>query len=249
MNPSDQRPATEAGENGAAKTDRPVVLFDMDGVFLEGRGTDDAVHERALDDALAERGLDVDPDIRALLSGHEYDTDFALGCRRLGVDPVALYERRERYSTQRAIDSLDAGSRTPYDDVEVLTDLADQYPLGVVSNNYDDVVRFVVDRYGIDVFDHVRGRATGVTGFYRRKPDPHYLLDAMDALDGSGGIYVGDRGTDVLAATRAGLDAAFVTRPHNEGAELPVSPAIEADSLTDLVDKLLDDWDPPARDR
>lgn len=218
--------------------ERHVVLFDMDGVLIEGRGTDGVVHELALDDALADRGLDPDAETRALLSGYEYDTDFTLGCRRLGIDPVAFYGLREQYSEQRAIDRLDAGSRTPYADVRVLDDIASHYTVGLVSNNYDAVVEFVVDRHALDVFEHYRGRDPGVRGFYRRKPDPHYLLDAMEALGAAGGLYVGDRRTDVLAATRAGLDAAFVERPHNDAATLPVEPAIRADSLSDLAAQL-----------
>jgi HAD superfamily hydrolase (TIGR01549 family) len=224
-----------------ADSRRPVVLFDMDGVLIEGRGTDGVVHDLALDDALAERDLDPDAESRALLSGYEYDTDFALGCARLGVDPIAFYGLRERYSTQRAIDRLDAGSRTPYPDVSVLADLAEQYTLGLVSNNYDAVVQFVVDRHALDVFDHHGGREPGVRGFYRRKPDPHYLLDALDALGATDGLYVGDRATDVLAATRAGLDSVFVERPYADDEDLPVSPTLVVDSLTDLVDRLGDD--------
>jgi len=217
---------------------RVAVLFDMDGVLLAGRGTDASVHEHALEDALADRGLDPDPETRALLAGHEYDVDFVRGCRRLGVDPVAFYGRRERYGEQRAIDRLAAGSRTLHD-VSVLADLAERHPVGVVSNNYQAVVRFVVDHHRLDAVDHVRGRATGVEGFYNRKPNPHYLLEAISELGADGGIYVGDRGTDVLAATRAGLDAAFVERPHNADATLPVEPAMRVGSLSELADRLL----------
>jgi phosphoglycolate phosphatase-like HAD superfamily hydrolase len=218
--------------------DRPLLLFDMDGVLLEGRATDGVVHERALDDAIADRGVAVDPDTRALLSGYEYDTDFARGCDRLGVDPVDFFALRERHGVRRTIDRLESGTRTPYADVTVLDPLVDRYVLGVVSNNYHDVVRFVVDHHGLDVFDHVRGRDPGVRGFYRRKPDPHYLLDAVDALGGGEGIYVGDRGTDLVAARRAGLDAVFVRRPHNDRTDLPVEPTATVGSLTALADRL-----------
>lgn len=241
MSPSDRH---SGGDSAGEDTEpRRVVLFDMDGVLIEGRGTDGGVHEAALEDALSDRSLDPDSATRGLLSGYEYDTDFATGCNRLGVDPVAFYDRREQYSVERSIDRLDAGSRTPYDDVGVLADLAERYTLGLVSNNYDAVVKFVVDRHDFDVFEHARGRAPGVRGFYRRKPDPHYLLDAMEAVAGTDGLYVGDRATDVLAATRAGLDAAFIERPHNDGDSLPVSPAIRADSLAALVARLVEsEW-------
>lgn len=219
-------------------TGRVAVLFDMDGVLLKGHGTDASVHERALDEALAERGLDPDAETRSLLAGHEYDIDFVAGCRRLRVDPVAFYGLREQYSARLAIDRLAVGSRTLHD-VSVLANLAERYPVGVVSNNYQAVVRFVVDHHRLDAVDHVRGRATGVEGFYNRKPNPHYLLEAVSKLGADDGIYVGDRGTDVLAATRAGLDAAFVDRPHNGDETLPVEPTLRVGSLAELVDRLL----------
>ncbi|MFC7138007.1 HAD family hydrolase [Halobaculum litoreum] len=62
----------------------------------------------------------------------------------------------------------------------MLADLADRYDLGLVSNNYDSVVRFVVEHHGLDAFDLVRGRAPGVRGFYRRKPDPQALLKSSE---------------------------------------------------------------------
>ena len=217
-----------------ADSDR-VMLFDMDGVVLQGHGTDSSVHDTALDDALREYELDPGDETKALLAGYEYDTDFVIGCRRLGIDPVAFYGERERHSAQRAIERLEAGARTVYPGVSALPDLADRYDLGLVSNNYDAVARFVVDHHGLDSFAHIRGRDTGVRGFYRRKPNPAYLIDAIDDLGGDSGIYVGDRPTDVLAATRAGLDAAFVRRDHNTDASLPVEPTYVVDSLSAIA--------------
>ncbi len=215
-----------------------LILFDMDGIILEGHGTDEIVHEHALDDALDERGLSVDAETRALLEGYEYDTDFAVGCKRLGVDPVALFALREEYGARRTIDRLEAGKRGLYPDVAALDSLADRCELGIVSNNYDSVVEFVVDHHGLDYFSYVRGRDPGVRGFYRRKPDPHYLLEALGTVGTTDGIYVGDRATDVVAATRAGLDAVFLRREHNGEATIPVDSVPEVDSLAALAERL-----------
>ena len=227
---------TDTGRPDSTDGER-VVLFDMDGVILEGHGTDAAVHDRALDDALDECGLSVDAETRGLLEGYEYDTDFALGCKRLGVDPVGLFARREEYGARRAIDRLAAGHRGLYPDVEVLQELADRDTLGLISNNYQSVVEFVVDHHGIDVFSHVRGRDTGVRGFFRRKPDPHYLLEAVGELGAGEGLYVGDRATDVVAATRAGLDGVFLRRSHNRETPRPDAAVAEIGSLTELVER------------
>lgn len=222
----------------AAADNRPALLFDMDGVLLEGRGNPGSVYERALEDAIAERDLDVDSETRSLLAGYEYDRDFIRGCEVLGIDPVAFYGLRERYSARRAVDRLGSDGRTLYADVGVVEDLAERYTLGIVSNNYDAAVQFVSQYHELDGFSYVRGRDPGVRGFYRRKPDPHYLLEAVDALDADGALYVGDRATDVVAATRAGFDAVFVRRPHNDVATLPTDPVTAVDSLTTLAARL-----------
>jgi len=53
-----------------------------------------------------------------------------------------------------------------------------------------------------------------VAGVEREKPDPHYLRRGLEALGTEDALYVGDSQTDFLAARRAGVDSAFVRRPH-----------------------------------
>jgi HAD superfamily hydrolase (TIGR01549 family) len=215
--------------------DDPVVLFDMDGVVLEGRGADPVVHERALDDALAERGLTVSERRRAALSGYEYTEAFAEACRAVGVDPEGFYAERERHSARRIAERVRAGVRGLYPDVDALAGLAERYRLGLVSNNYHTAVEAVVDHHALEVFTVVRGREPGLEGFRRRKPEPYYLLETMERLGADRGLYVGDRETDMVAAERAGLEGVFVAREHNADVELEVEPAARIGSLADLA--------------
>ena len=212
-----------------------VVLFDMDGVILEGWGTDDAVHSRALDDVLEERDMCVTGDLRGPLETYEYDDRFRAACEELAVDPAALFRAREERSARRSIERLAAGTRRLYPDVDAIGELAERVPVGVVSNNYHPTVEFVVDHFRLDEFSFVRGRDLGPDGFRRRKPDPYYLNEALDALGAEGGLYVGDRATDVIAAERAGLDGAFLRREHNAGLDPDPDPAFEIEGLRELV--------------
>ena len=211
-----------------------VMLFDMDGVVLEGRGTDPAVRSRALDDVLDDRGLTVPAALREPLERAAYDDAFRAACAELGVAPEPLFRAREERSAKRAVERLAAGSRRLHRDVEVLDALADRATLGLVSNNYHPTVEFVVDHFRLDAFAVVRGRDPGPDGYRRRKPDPHYLNEALDALDATRGIYVGDRATDVIAAERAGIDSAFLWRDHNADRALDVEPTTEVESLHEL---------------
>ena len=212
-----------------------VVLFDMDGVILDGWGTDDAVHARALNDVLEERNLRVTGDLRRPLETYEYDDDFRGACQELGVDPATLFRAREERSAKRSVARLAAGTRRLCPDVDAIDALAERVPVGLVSNNYHPTVEFVVDHFRLDAFEFVRGRDLGPDGFSRRKPDPHYLNEALDALDATTGLYVGDRATDVIAAERAGIDGVFLRRDHNAALDLDVEPTAEIDSLRDLV--------------
>ena len=212
-----------------------VVLFDMDGVILDGWGTDDAVHARALDDVLEERNLRVTGDLRRPLETYEYDDDFRGACQEFGVDPATLFRAREERSAKRSVARLAAGTRRLCPDVDAIDALAERVPVGLVSNNYHPTVEFVVDHFRLDAFEFVRGRDLGPDGFSRRKPDPHYLNEALDALDATTGLYVGDRATDVIAAERAGIDGVFLRRDHNAALDLDVEPTAEIDSLRDLV--------------
>ncbi|MDB2252127.1 HAD family hydrolase [Halorubrum ezzemoulense] len=212
-----------------------VVLFDMDGVILDGWGTDDIVHSRALDDVLEERDLRVTGDLRRPLETHAYDDDFRGACEELGVDPAALFRAREERGAKRSVARLAAGTRRLCPDVDAIGEIAERVPVGLVSNNYHPTVEFVVDHFRLDAFSFARGRDLGPEGFRRRKPDPHYLNEALDALDASAGLYVGDRATDVIAAERAGLDGVFLRREHNAALDLDVEPTAEIDTLRDLV--------------
>jgi len=212
-----------------------AVLFDMDGVILEGRGTDPAVHRRALDDVLTDRGLTVPDDHYDALGSDGYDEAFRAACASVGVDAPTLFHEREMRSATRGVARLAAGSRGLYPDVEAIDRLANHTSVGLVSNNYHPTVEFVVDHFRLSAFGVARGRDLGLDGYQRRKPNPHYLNEVLDALGVSTGLYVGDRETDVLAAERAGLESVFIRRAHNAAVDLDVEPTVEIESLDALV--------------
>ncbi len=218
-----------------------AVLFDMDGVILEGYGTNPEVHARALRDAATDFELDIERlesavESTGALENYEYTEAFASACDRLGLDATELYACREAYSAERSIDRIRSGKRSLYPDADIVTELAKRCPTALISNNYDPTVSFVVDHFGLEAFSFVRGRDLGVEGFRRRKPEPYYLNEAIDALDLEGGLYVGDRETDLLAASRAGLVPVLIRRPHNESLEPTIDSYLEIDSLTELLE-------------
>ena len=238
----DSETNTAAHSNSETPTTETTfaVLFDMDGVILKGRGADPIVHKQAFEDIVEEQEWgqgweqSLSQSHRSAFEQYEYTEEFVTACEAIDVDPVAFYAAREERSAQRIVDRIADGHRGVYSDIDALNTLAGEMTLGLVSNNYHPAVQFVVDHFDIDRFDHVRGRDIGVDGFRRRKPDPHYLEEALDALGAESGVYVGDRGTDVVAAHRAGLESVFLRRPHNTVATLDTAPTASIDDLRDL---------------
>lgn len=209
----------------------------MDGVILKGPSTDPSVYDRAADAVIDALQLEPTPKQRRNLRDHGYATVEA-ACSALGVDPADFWRRKEAHASRLTADRIRSGERGLYEDIDVLPELADRTTLGLVSNNRHATAEFVAD-YISAPFTATRGRDPTPTGFRRRKPKPHYLLETLAELEIETGLYVGDRKTDVLAAERAGLEAAYLRREHNADEPLPPGAAYELESLTDLV-RILD---------
>lgn len=210
-------------------------MFDMDGVLLTM--TEGSVIDRAAREAFAAFG--VDPPDEAVEPFARSDADgFAAACEPFDLDPDAVWSAREWAACWLQAGEMDAGRKRPYDDVADALAAIDA-PLGLVSNNQHHTVGYALDRFGLDgVFETAYGRGHTVEALRRRKPDPHYLDRALSDLETRDALYVGDSGVDVEAATRAGVDSAFVRRDHRTDYRLRAEPDYEVPDLAALVDLL-----------
>ncbi|WP_323191004.1 HAD-IA family hydrolase [Halostella sp. PRR32] len=209
-----------------------AVLFDNDGVIVER--TSNGVMEPAVRGAFRELGVD-EPDphhVEYLIRGPMDE----LGdiCRAYGIDPERLWDEREARAAAGQKESIRNGGKPLYDDVAAVADLS--LPLGIVSNNQSETIDFVVDHYDLDWLDFASGREMSLAGVGRKKPEPFYLERALDALGAESALYVGDSAVDVAAADAAGIDSAFVRRPHRADYDLPHEPTYEIDGLDEIPD-------------
>jgi HAD superfamily hydrolase (TIGR01549 family) len=150
------------------------------------------------------------------------------------VDHEAFWPRHEAAVAAAQCAAMDRGEKTLYDDVTSLSAL-DQ-TLAVVSNNQHETIEYILETFDIEhLFEVAYGREPSVEGFRRRKPQPYYLTRTIDELGAENVLYVGDSNVDVLAANRAGVDSAFVRRPHRADYQLAAEPTYELDSLRDVV--------------
>jgi HAD superfamily hydrolase (TIGR01549 family) len=207
-----------------------AIIFDNDGVLVTP--TDRSLWRRAsrlaLQDLGVEEPLDADLD---RVDGYSIAV-LVRACERYGVNADAFWERRETYAARAQARAMWAGTKTTYDDVDTLARL--EPAVGIVSNNQQATIEFVVDHFDLDCVETSYGREPTVDGLVRMKPNSHYLRRAIADLDAVNPLYVGDSGVDMAAAADLGIDAAFVRRPHRRDYEPEPAPTHEVSSLSAL---------------
>jgi HAD superfamily hydrolase (TIGR01549 family) len=214
------------------RTPYDAVVFDNDGVIVEP--TDRDVLVDAVVDAFDAFGVSVDRSFAERTVAE--DTVPVETARDHGIDPEAFWHHRELTASQAQQAHMRDGGKPLYGDVDTL----DQFdvPVGLVSNNQHATVEYVLAHHDLDYFDVAHGRQPTLDGAARRKPDPHYLETALSDLDADHALYVGDSKKDVVAAHRAGVDSAFLRRPHVADTRLSVDPTYDVPDLETLVDRL-----------
>lgn len=211
-----------------------AVVFDNDGVLT--RLTEWDLIRRAIRDAFAE--FDVDPDdahVEDALRGEPDRLRWLANHHGFNLD--RFWARREAHAAAAQRDAMESGEKPLYDDCAVLARLGVRHDLslGIVSNNQHETVQHVLDVHGIDeLFGTAYGREPTFAGARRKKPNPHYLNRALTDLDAESALYVGDSDSDVRAAHNAGVDSAFLRRPHRHRYDLSAEPTHEITSLREL---------------
>lgn len=209
-----------------------AVIFDNDGVLVEP--TDQDVLVDAVVDTFRSFGVEIDRSVaRQTVETNTVPTGIA---RDYGLDPEALWHYRELTVALAQQTHVRDGGKGVYDDVAALNRLT--VPLGVVSNNQHATIEFLLAHHGLDYFETAYGRRPTLAGASNRKPEPHYIEQAVAELGASDALYVGDSEVDVIAAHNAGLDSVFLRRKHCVDVALPVEPTAEIPTLHALVERL-----------
>ena len=210
-----------------------AVVLDHDGVIV-GRTPFTTLREAAWE---AFQRLDVaDPDLAHVddVAGGVDPARLTDICERYGIDPGEFWRVRDETAFAAQSDAAREGKKTPYDDVEALYRL--DATLGVVSSNQQATVDDLLSHFGLaDRFDAVYDREPSIASLSRKKPSPYYLERALSDLGATTALFVGDNESDVRAADNAGIDSAFLRRPHRREFELSCEPTYELDDLHDLV--------------
>jgi len=210
-----------------------AVIFDSDGVLVS-RTRYDVLHGAAW--AAFDAAGVPDPDQDAVESTvvDVSARDVLRICENYGLEPATFWAHHERLSTERQQEEARAGRKTPYEDLSALDRLS--VPLGIVSSNQQATVDFLVAHFGLDAyFDVALGREPTLDSLSKQKPDPHYLSRAINTLDADAALFVGDNDSDIRAAANAGIDSAFIRRPHRRDHDPTPEPTHIVEDLHDIV--------------
>lgn len=219
-----------------------AILFDMDGVLVTGYETVPDVYRRTTSQLLRAFGHPTADEWSMSLQNPAGADEFREACSEWDLPPEAAWGYRERVSTELATERIDAGERTAFPDTTVLASLAEDYAIGVVSNNRHDTVDYCVDTFDWgDVVDAYRGRFPTLVDYDRMKPNPRYLSWILDRLDASEVLFIGDRASDVRTAENAGADAALLTREGND-APVAIAPTYHLTTLAELPELHAQGW-------
>jgi len=209
-----------------------TVVFDNDGVLV-GRTRFDVL-QTATEKTFEKFDVsDPDPDYVEDMTIGATPERVATVCNEYGLDADRFW--RVRDSTMSGAQQVEAraGRKTPYGDLDVLSDL--DAICGIVSSNQQETVDFLLEHFEIgDLFETAYGREATIQSLDRRKPNPYYIERALADLDGDNALFVGDNESDIKAAENAGIDSAFIRRPHRRDWDLNVWPTWDIDSLEDL---------------
>ncbi|WP_135534568.1 HAD family hydrolase [Halostella pelagica] len=215
-----------------------AIIFDHDGVITTPPEID--LLQSAARDAFVEAGVESPPDRHVDGLAINVTVDWYEDiCTEHGLDPDEFWAVRDRVASAAQQAAVRDGEKTLYDDVSALADL--DHDFGIVSSNQHETIEFVLDHFDLtDRFETYYGRDPTVESIRRKKPNPYYVEQAMADLGADTALFVGDSESDIEAARNAGIDSAYLHRPHRDGA-VSSAPTYEIDSLAGLHDIVSDD--------
>ncbi|MFB6300658.1 MAG: HAD family hydrolase [Halobacteriales archaeon] len=209
-----------------------AILFDNDGVITRPVTKD--ILEEAAWEAFEAAGVS-DPQashVEGIIRG--VDPDWLKDvCAEYGIELEEFWRLRDHYSSAVQRAAIENGHKGLYDDVEVVHSL--RHRLGIVSSNQQTTIDFIIDYFDLEeTFETYYGREPTVESLRRKKPAPHYVTAALSDLDAESALFVGDSDSDVHAAANAGIDSAYIRRPHRDDDYLTADPSYVLDSLWEL---------------
>ncbi|MBN1455965.1 MAG: HAD family hydrolase [Methanomicrobia archaeon] len=222
-----------------------LVMLDMDGTFLDSRGTGRVPNEwayEAFKKSLSHFGL--------VLSIPEIDAQFLQPLRAEGADGVRAFCARfglpcDEFWTRRETDVIEAkieAIRTGKiilcaSSEQIIRYLSERYSLAVVSDSQQASVDFTLEYFNLKPYFTVWfGRKSTLKDLDTRKPNPFYINRVLRelSLPRAAAILVDDSPVGVLAAKHAGIDSVLITRDEEKRKHYESEPTFVVTGIGEL---------------
>ena len=215
-----------------------AIIFDFDGVLITGRRTPGGVYKAATRATLAAYGHENPQGWDHRLERPSDASTFRETCESWDLPAEEAWAYREAAATHIEDAWLDRGDRAPSKDTHVLPDLAEAYAIGIASNNRNALVGRCLDYFDWhEQIDAYRGRYPTLEEYEHRKPHPRFLRAVIQHLAAEEPLYVGDRESDVIAASRVDCDSVLLRRT-DQDRPVEQTPTYNVASLTELLQHL-----------
>lgn len=222
-----------------------ALLLDYDGVVVDVLGSDERLplFRENMDALFRSDGVDPGSElVEQFVHSVTYE-ELQAASERSGIAPDRLWRYRDDAIADALTTAAREGQKRPYDDVTALS--AVEVPMGVASNNQQRVVEAITEEYDLTpLFESIHARSPTPESLRRKKPNPLFVERVRADLGVENPLYVGDRGKDIVAGHRAGMDTALLRREHNRDRSVDAEPTYEVEGLDELVG-ILDDGAPP----
>ncbi|WP_396611718.1 HAD family hydrolase [Haloferax sp. S1W] len=210
-----------------------AVIFDHDGVLTTL--VDLSVLHDAAWATFDELGIsDPDPEHVEKMVIRVQPDDVHAVADAYDLDPETLFRTRDELASSFQREAVSDGRKVPYDDFDAIHRI--DAPMGIVSSNQQATIDYVLDYLdAAHLFGTAYGREPAIESLHRKKPSPYYLERAMADLGVESPLFVGDSDSDIAAANAAGVDSAFIRRPHRTDHTPSPDPTHEISGLDDLL--------------
>lgn len=213
------------------RTKIKAIIFDLDGTLLEVPNGD--FFDQLLVESLMEIGCEIpsrEHRDRLWESGRDYQKVLkSWGVKNL-KDFWEVFDRKDLKARQKFIATQKI---KPYDDISVLSDLAREYSLGIVTNTPVKLALLELNTFDLTkYFDSII--ALGTVEQKNAKPEAYGILKCVKELNSTPreSLVVGDKDTDIIAGTKAGTFTALVLRSRNK-------PKVKADYVINNLYELV----------
>jgi HAD superfamily hydrolase (TIGR01509 family) len=216
------------------------VIFDMDGVLLNSLVGDEEWKFNAVREALNHEDLDPEnftkDQLRCFLGDYGRDSCIRI-CQRNDINPGKMWQLIAETTSLARIEETRKGDFRLYSDARAFLEaLQPRDPaLGVISNAPESAVETMMKFFGLKkYFNYYRG-VESFEDLKLRKPHPNHLRIAEAELKRKPSLYIGDMGSDIEAAKKAGMDSAWVNRDDRDA---DIDPDYTVRNLNDLGRRL-----------